>query len=116
MIVWILTLVLLGVGFYGLLAKRNLLRKVLGLAIIEHAVNLLLVLIGYRAGGVPPIVLSEADRAGFAARAVDPVPQALVLTSIVIGLALLMLMVALALRIRERTGTLDTAELRRLRG
>jgi multicomponent Na+:H+ antiporter subunit C len=113
---YVLLAVLLGVGLYGLLVKRNLLKKVLGLAIIEHAVNLFLILVGYRKGGVAPILLPGADPADFAARSVDPLPQALVLTSIVIGLGLVMLMVALSLRIHERHGTLDATQLRRLKG
>ncbi len=60
-----LTLALAGVGLYGLLAKKNMLKKVLGLAILDHAVNLLLVAVGYRAGASPPILLAGDDPAAF---------------------------------------------------
>ena len=61
---------------------------------------------------------SEAGEAAsaFAAASVDPIPQALVLTSIVIGLGVLALMVALCVRLYERYGTFDVTEIRKLRG
>ena len=101
--------------------KRNVIKKILGLVIVEHAINLFLVSLGYRTGGEPPILteaVHDADStlATFAAQSVDPLPQALVLTSIVIGLGIVMLLVALTQRIRERTGSLDTTQLNELRG
>jgi multicomponent Na+:H+ antiporter subunit C len=116
MTVWVLIVVLAAVGLWGLLAKRHVLKKILGVVFLEHAVNLFLVAIGYRAGGVPPILGRDMDPAAFVEASVDPLPQALVLTSIVIGLGLVMLLVALALRLHERTGTLDTDALNRLKG
>ena len=112
---------LLAIGLYGILAKRNVIKKILGLVVVEHAINLFLVSVGYRAGGEPPI-LTESARdadptlAAFAAQSVDPLPQALVLTSIVIGLGVVMLLVAFTQRLRERSGTLDTARLNELKG
>jgi multicomponent Na+:H+ antiporter subunit C len=73
-------------------------------------------LIGYRDGGMPPIMDSGETVMSFAGLAVDPLPQALVLTSIVIGLGVLALMVALCVRLYERYGTFDITEIRRLRG
>jgi multicomponent Na+:H+ antiporter subunit C len=116
MTMWVLLVAFLAVGFYGLLAKRNVIKKILGLTILDHAVNLLLIMIGYREGGCAPIRLPGEEHAAFVARSVDPVPQALVLTSIVIGLGITMLMVALALRIRQCYRTLDGTEINRLRG
>lgn len=121
MMMWVFIALLLAVGLYGIFAKRNVIKKILGLVVVEHAINLFLVSVGYRAGGEPPI-LTEAVRdadptlATFAAQSVDPLPQALVLTSIVIGLGVVMLLVALTQRIRQRAGTLDTANLNELRG
>ncbi|KKM27193.1 hypothetical protein LCGC14_1577240, partial [marine sediment metagenome] len=83
--------------------------------IIDYAVNLLLVLVGYRSGGRAPI-LQEGEVGELAAKAVDPLPQAMVLTSIVIGLGLVALMVAMAIRLHEKYGTFDTDKIRRLRG
>lgn len=121
MTMYVLIALLLAVGLYGIFAKRNVIKKILGLVIAEHAINLFLVAIGYRAGKEPPI-LTEAVRDAdptlktFVAQSVDPLPQALVLTSIVIGLGVVMLLVALTLRIREHSGTLDTSRLNELRG
>ncbi len=113
---YLLLVMLLAVGLYGIFAKRNLLKKIIGVVILEHAVNLFLILIGYRESGIPPILLTTAEREQFLRSSVDPLPQALVLTSIVIGLGLVMLMAALSLRVRQRYGTLDTGALNRLRG
>jgi len=116
MTTYVLLVVFLCVGLYGLLAKRSLVKKILGLVLLEHAANLFLILIGYRAGGVPPILLAGERPEDFVAKSVDPLPQALVLTAIVIGLGVAMVMVALALRIGERHGTLDSSEVSHLRG
>jgi multicomponent Na+:H+ antiporter subunit C len=107
---------LLAVGLHGLFAKRHVVKKILGLVVVEHAVNLLLVALGYRWGKTPPILTPGETPEAFAGGSVDPLPQALVLTSIVIGLGVVMLLVALALRLHEHYGTLDTTRMNRLRG
>jgi len=117
---WI-CLMLFAVGLYCAVTKRNLIKIVIGIAIMDHAINLFLVLLGYRRGGIAPILdranLAESGSApGFAERSVDALPQAMVLTSIVISLAVTALLVALCVRIYEKYGTYDVNELRRLRG
>ncbi len=113
------------IGLYCVLVKKNLVKIVIGMAVMEYAVNLFFIMIGYRTGGMAPIVGSKeldlASGAGkvtenFIARSVDPIPQALVLTSIVIGLGSLALMISLCVRIYQRYGTFDITEIRRLRG
>ena len=121
MTMWVFIALLLAVGLYGIFAKRNVIKKILGLVVVEHAINLFLVSVGYREDGGAPILtesVRDADPtlATFAAESVDPLPQALVLTSIVIGLGVVMLLVALTQRLRERAGTLDTTHLNELRG
>ena len=113
---YIFIAVLMAVGLYGLIAKRNLIKKILGLIILEHAINTFLLVIGYRSGGRPPILQPGEDKAEFVNTAVDPLPQAMVLTSIVIGLGVLALLVALCVRLYERYGTFDVDAMRRLRG
>ena len=113
---YLMIAILLAVGIYGLIAKHHVLKKILGLVIIEHAINLFLVCIGYRAGGAPPILTPGESTEAFGAASVDPLPQALVLTSIVIGLGVVMLLVALSLRLHQRRGTLNAARLTELRG
>jgi multicomponent Na+:H+ antiporter subunit C len=115
-VIYALCLVLIVVGLYGVVTKKNVVKIVIGLAIAEYGINLLLILIGYRKDGCAPIVAPDTDPAAFAAASVDPIPQALVLTSIVISLGVLALMVALCIRLYERYGTFDITEMRRLRG
>ncbi len=113
-----LCLVLFVIGLYAVATKRNLIKIVIGFIIMENAVNLLLIMLGYRLGGRAPILWQSTagDAAEFARVAVDPLPQALVLTSIVISLGVTALMVAICLRVYERYGTFDISEIRRLRG
>ena len=114
MIAYMLCLVLFCVGVYGALAKRNVIKIILGIVIAECAVNLMFVLTAYRVHGTAPII--EPGPAGSAPVMVDPLPHALVLTAIVIGLATTALMVALAMRIYQKYGTYDISEIRELRG
>ena len=109
-------LLLILIGLYGVVVSRQTLKIVISLLIMNHGVHLLLLLIGYREKGNPPIVDPALSITAFADGAVDPLPQALVLTSIVIGLGVLALMVALCVRLYERYGTFDITEIRRLRG
>ena len=111
---YILCLVLFSLGVYCVLAKRNIIKIIVGVTIAECAVNLLFVLIAYRTGAGAPILPHGSDAAQ--AVVVDPLPHALVLTAIVIGLATTALMVAIAMRIYEKYGTYDIDEIRELRG
>ena len=106
------------IGLYVVVAKKNIIKIILGVAILEYAINLFLLLIGYRQDGAAPIISPDqkADPVAFAAGAVDPVPQALILTSIVIGLGCLALMVSLAIRLHEKFGTFDMTRIRELKG
>ena len=98
MTLYLLTFILFAIGLYGVLVKKNLIKMVVSLAIMEYAVNLFFVLIGYRKGASFP-VLSPNEVVG---SMVDPLPQALILTAIVIGLAVTALMVSIAVRIYEK--------------
>jgi len=109
---YILCLLLFSIGLYCVLRKRNIIKIIIGLGIIEYAVNLFFILIGYRMHGRAPILAKDQQILNM----VDPLPQALVLTSIVIGLAVTALIVAIAIRIYEKYGTFDITKIRRLRG
>lgn len=117
-----LCLLLFMIGLYCVAVKKNLVKIVVGLAVMEYAVNLFLIMLGYREGGIAPILTSEYIESGdrisglFVTKAVDPLPQALVLTAIVISLGTLALLVAVCLRLHERYGTYDITQIRRLRG
>jgi multisubunit Na+/H+ antiporter MnhC subunit len=111
-----LCIVLFMVGLYAVATKRNLIKIVIGFIIMENSVNLLLIMLGYRADGRAPVIWRDAGSGEFARFAVDPLPQALVLTSIVISLGVTALMVAICLRVYQRYGTFDISEIRRLKG
>ena len=115
MTVYFLCAVLLTMGLYCLVAKKNIVKKVIGLVIMDYAVNLYLIIIGYKKGGVAPVI-ERGMNSSMLERFVDPLPQALVLTSIVIGLGVLALMVAMCIRIYERHGTFDMSQISKLRG
>lgn len=112
MSVYFLCLVVFAAGLYAILRKRNLIKIVIGTMIAEYAVNLFFVLVGYRVDGRSPIFSSDQE----ILKMVDPLPQALVLTSIVIGLAVTALTVGIAIRIYEKYGTFDITKIRRLHG
>lgn len=95
-------------GIY-LALSRDLLRIVLGLAILGSGVNLLVLVAGRLGGPLPPIIVSGmSDLAGAAA---NPLPQALVLTAIVIGFALLCFGLVLAARLARLAASEDAGRL-----
>jgi len=100
------------VGIYCVLRKRNLIKIIIGIIIAGYAVNLFFALAGYRIDGRAPIYSQDQAIANM----VDPLPQALVLTAIVIGLAVTAMMVAIAIRIYEKYGTFDITKIRKLHG
>ena len=99
-------MVLFAIGLYGVLRKRNLIKIIVGLIIMEYAVHVLFILMGYKAGGRAPILSPTQEIVNI----VDPLPQALVLTAIVISFGMTALIVVLALRGFLETAT-DTADL-----
>ena len=113
MIVFILAILLFLIGLYGILIKRNLIKIAIGLSIMEYAVNLIFTIIGYREGGTAPIFSEGMGEKIFF---VDPIPQALVLTSIVIGLGTTALLVSVAVRVYEKFDTFDVRKIRKLHG
>jgi multicomponent Na+:H+ antiporter subunit C len=112
--IYALCFVLIAIGLYAVFVKKNVVKVVLGLMIMEYGINLLFILFGYHTGGVAPIVNRGVTQVIPAI--VDPLPQTIVIASIMIGLGLLILMVALCIRLYERFGTFDISEMRRLKG
>ena len=98
MTVYILTFGLFLIGLYAVIAKKSVVKIIVGVIIIEYAANLLLVLVGYRHTG-------ETIRA--------PILSAGEPTN---ALGVTALMVAMGIRLYEKYGTFDTEEMRRLRG
>lgn len=116
MIIYLLCFVLFGIGLYAVVVKKNLIKIIVGVVIMEYSMNLFLVLIGYRKGGVAPIIDKETVVEEFVRLSVDPLPQAMVLTSIVIGLGVIALMVSVCIRLYEKYGTFDITKIKGLRG
>ena len=107
MITGYLILALLLVGVWGLIRKRNLIKKVIALSIINSAIVILFVYGGSFSGRNAPILI------GGITDIVDPIPQALMLTAIVVGICLTALALALVYRMYQRYQTLDIANIER---
>ena len=100
------------VGLYIILVKHNLIKVIIGLGILDTGVNLFLISVGYITKGTAPIF----SKAGIdPERMVDPIPQALVLTAIVIGVAVLALALSLAIRLYKHYGTLNLRKIKEQR-
>ncbi|MBN2380422.1 NADH-quinone oxidoreductase subunit K [candidate division WOR-3 bacterium] len=115
-----ISLVLILIGLYAIITKRNMIKVAVGFALMEYAVNFLFAIIGFhKVPGmkiIPPILMEVKTTANVLSSYSDPVPQALVLTSIVIGLGVTAFMLSLALRIYNRIGSFDLDEIKRLKG
>ncbi len=112
-IVLIGVILLLIIGFFGALTKRNLIKILIALGIADTGVNLFFITIGYISGKTAPIFSKNGLTAS---QMVDPVPQALVLTAIVIGVAVLALGLSIIIRVYEHYGTLNVSRIKRMRG
>ena len=114
-------IVLMMVGFYTLIARTNLVKKLIGLNIFQTSVIMMYVSFGKVTGGTAPILLEAAEHgeeAGEAAEVVaeailysNPIPHVLMLTAIVVGVATLALGLSLVVRIKEAYGTIEEHEI-----
>lgn len=122
-IVILSTIVNMGLSLYGMFSRPSLIKKIIALTIFGDTVNLLVILIGFRhfePNPIPPVLTSippsPEDISMFVSRAVDPLPQALVLTAIVIGLAVTLFLIFTTLQIYRIYGTTDVRRIAKLRG
>ena len=100
--------ILFGIGFISLLLQKNLIKKIIGLNIMDTAIYLFLAAKGYIDGRQPPIVTETAmDAAAY----INPVPSGLVLTGIVVSVSVTAISLALVQRLYKRFGTLDIDEI-----
>ena len=96
------------IGAFGIATATHLVRIVLALALLEAGANLLLLLASFRFNAIAPIIVNANDSsAPMSALMVDPVPQAMVLTAIVIGVGIQAFAMALVLRLHKVYATLD---------
>jgi multicomponent Na+:H+ antiporter subunit C len=104
MIYWATIFLMIG-GLYILIARGNLLKKLIGLAVFQTSVYLLYIAPAKIVGGTAPIIAE-----GFATYS-NPLPHVLILTAIVVGVATLALGLALVVRIREAYGSIEKDEI-----
>lgn len=106
MIERVLLLLLFLAGFWGIVAKKNIIKKIIGLNLINSSIVILFILEGSRIGENAPILDSGIEKV------VDPVPQALMLTAIVIGVCVTAFALALAFRLFKAVGTYNIDTIR----
>jgi multicomponent Na+:H+ antiporter subunit C len=106
---------LMMIGFYAMMAKRNLVKKLIGMNIFQWSIILFFVSIGAKAGASIPIVDAHgaegAHQAIEAAQYINPLPHVLMLTAIVVGVGTTGVSLALLLRIHKIYGTLEENEI-----
>ena len=100
------------IGLYIMLVKKNLIKMIIGLSIIDTGVNIFLISVGYLSKGTAPIFTRKEF---VPSEMVDPVPQALVLTAIVIGVAILALALSLIIVLYKHCGTLNVRKIKNLK-
>ena len=106
MLVTIIGLLLIVIGLWGMLTQKNLIKIILGFTIMDTGIHLLIVAIGFIKGKTAPIMDATLPLAD-ASKVVDPIPSALVLTAIVIGLAVTALMLVYAVQMHKQKSSLN---------
>ena len=99
-----IAMILFGIGFSDLLLQRNLIKKIIGLNIMDTAIYLFLAQKGYILGRAAPIVVNGVQDVD---AYINPVPSGLVLTGIVVSVSVTALMLSLTIRLYRRYHTLD---------
>ena len=105
---WICTVLFL-IGFYAMIAKKNLIKKVLGFNIAESSIFLFMISTADVEGGTVPIMMHRSE-----VLYANPLPHCLILTAIVVALTTTAVALSLAVKIYERYGTLDAEKLMEL--
>ena len=101
-------MLLFGIGFVNLMFQKNLIKKIIGLNIMDTAIYLFLAEKGYIAGRMPPIVVDGIQNVE---AYINPIPSGLVLTGIVVSVSVSALMLSLTIRLYKRYHTLDLDEI-----
>ncbi len=110
---YVLVFVLLGLGIYMTIASENLVKKLIGVSLFQTAIFLFFISMAYIEGGSAPIVPHETNPGELLVA--SPLPQVIVLTAIVVGIALTAVGLALVIRIYAEYGTLREDTLREVR-
>jgi len=109
----LIAFLLMLVGFWGILTQKNIVKIIISFTIIETGINILIVALGYVLGKTAPIIdssVAQEEGHNVLNAIVDPVPQALVLTAIVIGFGVTALMLAYAMKLYNAKKTLEISK------
>jgi len=106
---WVFAIILM-TGFYAVIAKGNLIKKLIGLSIFQSAVFLLYISMDKVDGGTAPIIQKGVIDQVYS----NPLPQVLILTAIVVGISTTALGLAIVVRIKESYGTIEEHEIQEL--
>jgi multicomponent Na+:H+ antiporter subunit C len=108
------------IGLYTVLTRRNIIKMVMGLSLMESSTYLLLISMAYRRGSTPPVLLNppgnQSMRAVAHGNVADPVLQNFCLTAIVIGVAVTAVFLSVAVRVGQHYRSLDADRMRQMRG
>ena len=114
MMVLICGILLVIIGIWAMLTKKNIIRIIIGFSIVDTGIHLIIVALGYVKNATAPIIdkaveITNNVETGIkvVTKVVDPVPSALVLTAIVIGLAVTALLLSFAVRLYKTNGSLN---------
>jgi multicomponent Na+:H+ antiporter subunit C len=105
---WI-SIILMLIGFYAMIAKDNLIKKIIGLNIFQTAIFLFFISLGVVKGGTAPIVDEEMVSKGYVY--VNPLPHVLILTAIVVAVSTTAVALSLIIRMYEEYGTIQEEEI-----
>ena len=111
---YVASVVLVVLGLYTIITKKNIIKIVLGTGIVDYGINLFIVSVGFTPGGTAPIFTINEIVSG--SHFVDPVPQALTLTSIVIGACVDAMALSLCIKLYKQYKPTNADEIRRLHG
>ncbi len=103
---WVVIFLMM-VGFYILISRGNLIKKIVGLNVFQTSVFMLYISMGKVSGGTPPILIGGETDVLYS----NPLPHVLILTAIVVGIATTSVGLALAVRIKEAYGTIEEDEI-----
>ncbi len=106
---WVFAILLM-IGFYAVVAKLNLLKKLLGLSIFQAAVFLLYITMAKVDGGTAPIFQAGVENQIYS----NPLPQVLILTAIVVGISTMALGLGIVVRIKEEYGSIEEHDIQEM--
>ncbi|MCD4768573.1 MAG: NADH-quinone oxidoreductase subunit K [Bacteroidales bacterium] len=109
------SLALLVLGLWGIISQKNIIKIIISFSIVDTSIHLLLVSLAYIRNRTAPIIDSAVDMVNAAEKIVDPVPHALVLTAIVIGIGITALMLSYAFTMYKQNKTLDINQFKSLK-